>query len=101
MKHHQYRITVEHLATPNVDDKLNQPLVFTASNHDDVFKIKERISGKLGLKPTAEAPFIVGLKLISEVMLTHRKIPLFIETQGLILQLIKTLKAHIRQSEIS
>ncbi len=98
MKSHQYRITVEHLATPEGGGITHAPLVFTTTNHDDIFAIKERIAGKLDLSPEAEAPFIIGLKLFTEVILMHRKTPLFIKTQKLIWEFMKSLKSHLRQS---
>ncbi|WP_406640638.1 DUF3861 domain-containing protein [Pectobacterium brasiliense] len=68
-----YQITVE--------EKVEQQrtLSFECSIHDDVFKILEKVDGKMDMTPEQTQAFIVGLKLFSEVMMQNRKHPLFKE----------------------
>lgn len=34
MKAHQYRVTIEHLSTPHIDEALDAPLVFETTSQD-------------------------------------------------------------------
>lgn len=77
MKGHRYRITVEHVATAKGDAVDRPPLVFEATNHDDLFAIVERMRARTDLPPEDAAPLAIGLKLFSEVALMHRGSPLF------------------------
>lgn len=73
---HSYRITVQSLAT---DPPAIHPegLSFDVTNHDELFQLVERVRGG-GVLPKEEvAEFTIGLKLFSEVMLRHRREPLF------------------------
>lgn len=79
MPGHRFRITVEAL-TDRKGEPVDQPeLVFEVENHDDILAIVERIQGRedLNFGEQNSAAFAVGLKLFSEVMMEHRKHPLF------------------------
>ena len=75
---HAYRVTLQALATePSCSD--GHSLTFDISNHDELFGLVDRVAA-LGMLPEDEAAeFTVGLKLFSEVMLRHRREPLFAE----------------------
>lgn len=81
MKGHRYRITVEHLATPNGASVDTPPLVFETTNHDDLFTIVERMRGRADIPEDDVESLTIGLKLLSEVALKHRKAPLFAQLQ--------------------
>ncbi|WP_434996550.1 DUF3861 domain-containing protein [Pectobacterium brasiliense] len=68
-----YQITVEEKA------EQQRMLSFECSIHDDVFKILEKVDGKMDMTPEQTQAFIVGLKLFSEVMMQNRKHPLLKE----------------------
>lgn len=86
---HHYRITVEALDEENTGG----PLVFEASNHDELFAIVERLRSKQ-IVPDDEAPaFAIGLKLFTETMLHHRTLPLFKDLQPAIATFMKALKS--------
>lgn len=68
-----YQITVEEKA------EQQRTLSFECPIHDDVFKILEKVDGKMDMTPEQTQAFIVGLKLFSEVMMQNRKRPLFKE----------------------
>ena len=77
---HQYRVTLEHLATPDGQPPATPAsLQFTVGNHDEVLGIVERIRARGEFDADTSAAFAVGLKLLGEVMLTHRGHPLFSE----------------------
>lgn len=86
---HRYRITVE----PLDDINTAEPLVFETVNHDELFSIVERIRAKAIVPDDEAASFAIGLKLLTETMLHHRKHPLFAELGPHIGTFMKTLKA--------
>ena len=73
---HTYRITVEPIAHPR-GEPLRAPMVFEATNHDDILAIAERMQARGYLEPDDAAAVIVSLKLLSEVMLHRKNDPLF------------------------
>ena len=74
MRRHQYRITVEPIAT---DAPL--PLQFEVEAHDEILSLVERSRQRGDFDADTAAAFIVGLKLLGEVMLKNRNHPLFEE----------------------
>ena len=63
------------------------------TNHDDIFNIIERLeSRQLFAEPGQHTEFAIGLKLFSEVLLTHREHPLFAEFRPAFGEFIKRLK---------
>jgi Domain of Unknown Function with PDB structure (DUF3861) len=77
MNSYRYRITVEKLADANGDAVQGQSFSFYAANHDDIFAIVNRLQGRLKFDAGTAASLGVGLKLLSEVALIHRKNPIF------------------------
>ena len=68
---HQYRITVQSI------DRESDELTFRVSNHDDLIEVAGRMRTR-GLLPEEEViPFTIGLKLFTEVLIRHRRDPLF------------------------
>jgi hypothetical protein len=75
---HSYRITVQSL-TPVPAADTAPSISFEVSNHDEILGLTERVAAR-GILPKEEAAeFTVGLKLFSEIMLRHRRDPLFAE----------------------
>ena len=73
---HHYRITIEPIAHPR-GEELRPPFVFDAINHDDIIGIAQRLQEKAYLEADDAAAVIIGLKLLSEVMITRKNDPLF------------------------
>lgn len=96
MKSHRYRVTLEHLAGKSPEDVLHAPLQFECTNHDDIFSIIERAQAAQLFEGDENAAFVVGLKLFSEIMLSHRDDPLFIPLQGAFGEFMKGLKARTK-----
>ncbi len=75
---HHYRITVEALDGP-AGHPTGAQLRFEAANHDDLLRIAGRVRQR-GLVPDHEAASLaIGTKLLGEVVLAHRRAPLFAE----------------------
>lgn len=92
MKQHQYEIQVKHLSdAKGQPSTYPQALVFEVGNHDDIFKIVERIKSRGDLQGYEEA-FALGLKLFSEVILENKDHPLFSEFKPHFMDFIKQLK---------
>lgn len=77
MSAHQYQITVEDLGGRHAGAKLHHPVVFEADNHDDIIEIIESVQASQMFDRRTSASLVLGMKLFSEVMLKHRKDPLF------------------------
>lgn len=95
MKSHHYRITVEHTADPQ-GNVPNPPasVQFNAANHDELLGIIARIRARGEFDADTSASFALGLKLLGEVMLTHRDHPLFTELGPAFGQFMKRLKGR-------
>nr|WP_174506976.1 DUF3861 domain-containing protein [Acinetobacter sp. Marseille-Q1620] len=98
MKQHQYHVTVQHIADAKGQASIyTEDLQFNVGNHDDIFKIVERLqNAKLFDAETTKA-FAVGLKLFSEVMLENREHVLFQEFAPAFGQFMKNLKQNVKK----
>jgi hypothetical protein len=98
MSAHDYRITLEYIGGKIAGPEAPAPLSFTTSNHDNLFEIigKVRASGKFD--PDTAASLALGMKLFSEVMLAHRKDPLFEPIAGAYREFIGQFKAHMKEA---
>jgi len=74
---YRYRVTVEKLSDARGEPVHGQSLSFYTANHDDILAIVERLQSKLPFSAGTAAALGVGLKLFSEVALTHRNDPMF------------------------
>ena len=94
MKQHQYRVTVDYLADADNNPVEVAPLQFDAPNHDDIFGLIGKMSQRSDLTQDDVARFVVGLKLMSEVMLENKGDPLFLALKPLFSAFMKELKAR-------
>lgn len=91
---HQYKLTLEYLQNRKGETVEHEPLELTFENHDDIFSIIERQKAKDLFGDAQQATeFAIGLKLFSEVMIKHRKDPLFEELAPAFGAFMKKLKA--------
>ena len=72
MKGNLYKFTIEHLEDSKGNNIEANPLVFETKNHDDIFKIVEKMKGKMQLDDQDTKALVIGLKLFSEVMLKNK-----------------------------
>ncbi|GGI17862.1 DUF3861 domain-containing protein [Oxalicibacterium faecigallinarum] len=98
MSAHNYRITLEYLGGKHAAPETYAPLQFEAGNHDDLFSILRRVQSS-GLADADEAAALaLGMKLFGEVMLKHRKDPLFAALQSNFVEFINAFKQRIRDT---
>lgn len=90
---HSYRITVEPLTTPG------EPLVFEATNHDELFFIVDRIRAREVVPADQAAEFAIGLKLFGEVLLRHRRESPFAELMPHFREFMKNMKGAGRRAD--
>jgi len=83
---------VEHIADANGAPSIHQPLQFDVGNHDDIIAIVDRLRKRGDFAGESAAPFGVGLKLFTEVMLENKKNPLFASFLPHMSQFMKELK---------
>lgn len=92
-RHHQYRVTVEEISG---EEGNARSLTFAARCHDDLFNVIEKTRQHGGLEADESVAMAVGLKLLGEVVLTHREDPLFADLFGHIGTFIRKLKSEIK-----
>lgn len=97
MKQHLYEVTVQHLAdTQGNPSTYSEALQFQAGNHDDIFKILEKLQASQLLDEESTKAFVIGLKLFSEVMLENKELSLFKEFLPQFAQFMKSLKQTVK-----
>lgn len=101
MRTHRYRITIEHIANPKDADELHLPLMFEASNHDELLGIVDRVRAHSGFTADEAAQLAVSLKLLGELMLKHRHDPLFDELRDPYRVFIGKVKSRATASDES
>jgi len=99
MSAHDYRITLEYLGGKHADSDRHAPLQFQTGNHDDLFDIIARVQGAGLTTPDEAAALALGLKLFSEVMLKHRKDPLFAALVPAFADFMTALKQRVRDAQ--
>ncbi|QQN88916.1 DUF3861 domain-containing protein [Acinetobacter variabilis] len=101
MKQHLYEVNVQHLAdTQGNPSTYSEALQFQVGNHDDIFKILEKLQASQLLDEESTKALVIGLKLFSEVMLENKELPLFKEFMPQFAQFMKSLKQTVKaQSE--
>lgn len=98
MPRQEYRITVEHLGTDHISPD-NAPqaggasLQFTAFSHDEIIGLLERVGQRAPLQGDETAAMLTGLKLLGEVVMTHRQYAPFRDLQGALKDFIMVLKS--------
>lgn len=95
MSAHNYRVTLEYLGGKHAGSELHAPLQFAVGNHDDLFNIIERVQASQLADPDTAAALALGMKLFGEVMLAHRKDPLFEQLQPAFREFIGAFKERI------
>lgn len=99
MKHHKYRISVQHLEDKQGNAVVDHSLGFVTTNQDEIIEIAERIRSARQIEGDDAAAFAVGLKLFGEVMLKNRDNPLFTEFRPHFLAFMKKLKASVSRPD--
>jgi hypothetical protein len=95
MSAHNYRVTLEYLGGKHAQPDLHAPLQFEVGNHDDLFNIIGKVQSAKLTDADSAAALALGMKLFGEVMLKHRKDPLFEKLQPAYREFIGELKQRI------
>ncbi|WP_353155891.1 DUF3861 domain-containing protein [Herminiimonas fonticola] len=95
MSAHNYRVTLEYLGGKHAASDLHKPVQFEAGNHDDLFNIIQRVQTAQLTDADTAAALTLGMKLFGEVMLKHRKDPLFEKLQPAYREFIGAFKERI------
>jgi hypothetical protein len=98
MSAHNYRVTIEYLGGKHAGAELHAPLRFEAGNHDDLFEIIARAKAANITDEDESAALALGLKLFGEVLLKHRKDPLFADLQPAFREFIAAFKQRVRDA---
>lgn len=93
MRGHQYRITIEALA-----DDAPPARTFTASCHDELLGLLDRVGTRAPLTADESAAMLTGLKLLGEVAMNHRREAPFSELHPHLGAFIMALKGKVRAS---
>ena len=96
MNSYRYRVTVEMLTDAKGEPLDRQRVLsFMTANHDNLLEIARGLKTRdLGLDEHESAALAIGLKLFGEVVLTHRKEPLFATLQPALGSFLHDLKSR-------
>lgn len=86
---YRYRVTLQ----PE-EGCIGSPVTFAHGNHDDIASIVEKVRASTGLPDEQAAALGVGLKLMSAVVLEHRRQPLFSGMHAALGDFIRALKGR-------
>ena len=94
-KAHQYKLALQYLEN-NKGEAINKEILeFNFESHDDIFSIIDLLKGKGLLEDEQEATQLaIGIKLLGEVMIKHRKYALFEELAPVFAEFMKKLKSR-------
>ncbi len=91
-RNNKYRINLEELSLKD-GSEAGKNLSFDFENHDDLFKIFDRIKAKNLFEDEKTAyEFTLGLKLFTEVLITDKSNPIFDDIKPAVAQLMIKLK---------
>lgn len=93
-RNYTYRLNLQALEDKS-GTKRTEELRLEFENHDDIFDIIERVKSKAIFDDDQTSiEFAVGLKLFTEVLLKHRKNPLFEELGPQMASFMQKLKSQ-------
>lgn len=91
---HAYRVTLRRL-TPDPTPRTGDVLDFEVTNHDELIQLVTQVAALDVLPESEVAEFTIGLKLFSEIMLRHRREPLFADLFQHFGAFMKQLKGRV------
>ncbi len=77
MSGHLYKVTLEQVADLQGNPVESSPLTFETKNHEDIFKIVEKLKARVDFSEDDAAAFAVGLKLFSGIMVKNKEHKMF------------------------
>lgn len=94
---HKYQICLTSMTT-NPEEK-SQEIKFGIVNHDNLFKLLSLIQGKIGLSEKHEKPFLLGLKMFTEVIIKNAQNPLIKKIKRPVAEIMATVKSDFIASK--
>lgn len=93
MKGHLYSFEIRHLRNNQGEEITDEsPIIFNAPSHEDIKQILEKAK-KNNLDENLATRFVIGLKLLGEVLLEDKDNPLFKELKPHFGEVMKIIKA--------
>ena len=77
MSGHLYKVTLEQVEDLKGNPVESNPLTFETKNHEDIFKIVEKLKAKVDFLENDAVAFAVGVKLFSGVMVKNKEHKMF------------------------
>lgn len=74
-------------------------MAFETGSHDDIITIPESVQAARMFDRDTSAALVLGMKLFSEVMLKHKKDPLFAPMLAAYLDYIRPFKARLKEAQ--
>ncbi|WP_157810326.1 DUF3861 domain-containing protein [Vibrio sp. HA2012] len=100
MKKHLYQIDIAPVKDKDgIDCSHLKHIKFDFACHDDLFQILDKVGQIDGITEQEKNNFIIGIKLLGEVMLEHRKHPLFEELAKPFDQFMRRLKSQAKPTK--
>ena len=94
-KSNKYKLKLELVELLRPDDHEYNPIELEFDNHDNIFKIIERMKSRNRFKTEQQSvEFAIGLKLFGEVMLKNKDNALFEEFRPAFGALMKKIKSR-------
>jgi hypothetical protein len=94
----EYEVSFKQLKNREGEPVDQQAINFVFQNHDDVSKIVETLSeAKLFKEQSETEQFVVGLKLLGDILMKNRDMELFSELQPAFVNFMKKLKGEVKR----
>ena len=94
---HEYQIDIKHIKDIKGNAGNEQQVNLLFKNHDDIFKIMDMLTEKqLFENPQEARQFVLGLKLLGDVIMRNKQMELFSEMQPAFLNFMQKLKSKVK-----
>ncbi len=93
MKAETYRITCERIQEDGTQKMPHSSLTMDVEFHEDIFHIMEKMKQMKKLPDESVEPFILGLKLLGETLMRHKKEGLCEEILPHYVKIMQNIKA--------
>lgn len=77
----------------------NGALTLDITSHDDIFEKLAMINGKLNILPNDEQAFLIGVKMMGEVILRYRDEPFFQSLKQPMKEIMTILKSNVKNQK--
>ena len=88
----KYRVILQHIGDSGEGSRRGRTLQFDIASHDDVIDIADILRTKAIVPDDEASAFAVGMKVLGQVVLKHRKEPTFADFWPHFENFLKTVK---------